>query len=319
MTVHSIMVTGANGFVGQALCAAIWERDMPLLLVTGTNKPAIFGTTIFKKIQPSTDWHTDLKNVDAVVHLAARVHMVHDPSPDPLRDYRLVNVDATLNLATQCAAAGVRRFVYLSSIKVNGEATTDLLFSESNIPAPSDPYGISKHEAEVALRRLGQETGMEIVIIRPPLVYGPRVKANFLRLMRWVRRGIPLPLASVDNRRSMIYVGNLVDVILRCLAHNDAAGRTFVVSDGHDVSIPELIRVLASAMGRRPMLLPMPPAALRLAASLAGRGAAAERLLNSLQVDIEYTRKTLEWNPPYSFEAGIEETVRYFLDADRVS
>lgn len=313
------MITGAGGFVGQALCQAMQDRGIKFFGVTRTSMPTAPNSPIVQNIVPSTDWRADLENVEAVVHLAGRVHVVQDSSLDPLSAYRQANVDTTINLASQCAVVGVRRFIYVSSIKVNGELTTVQPFCESNIPAPEDPYGISKHEAELGLRKLSQETGLEVVIIRPPLVYGPRVKANFLQLMRWVHRGIPLPLASVDNRRSMVYAGNLVDLIIRCLTHDAAPGRTFLVSDDHDVSVAELVRHLAGAMGRRPMLFPLPQGALRLGAQLVGKGQMAGRLLDSLQVDIELTKRVLQWTPPYSFVAGIETTVRHFLDAERAS
>lgn len=314
-----VLVTGATGFVGQALCEGLLDSGIKFLPVMRTGTMPLSGATIVRNIQPSTDWRADLENVEAVVHLAGRVHIMRDSAFDPLSAYKRANVDATMNLASQCAVSGVRRFVYLSSIKVNGELTTVQPFSESDIPAPEDPYGISKHEAELGLRKLSQETGLEVVIIRPPLVYGPRVKANFLQLMRWVHRGIPLPLASVDNRRSMVYAGNLVDLIIRCLTHDAAPGRTFLVSDDHDVSVAELVRHLAGAMGRRPMLFPLPQGALRLGAQLVGKGQMAGRLLDSLQVDIELTKRVLQWTPPYSFVAGIETTVRHFLDAERAS
>lgn len=316
MNHSTVLVTGASGFIGQALCASMREKGMTFLPVVRTNIGTYTGICISKPFDSTTDWRAELEKVDTVVHLAGRAHKVRDLSADPLRDYRLANVDTTLNLAAQAAAVGVRRFIYLSSIKVNGESTTVRPFSEADVPAPADPYGISKHEAELRLKKLSQDTGLEVVIIRPPLVYGPRVKANFLQLMRWVYRGVPLPLANVNNRRSMIFVGNLVDFILRCITHEGAPGRTFLVSDDHDVSIAELVQGLSVAMGRRPKLFFLPPGLLRLAASLLGRGATAERLLNSLQVNVEYAKSVLEWSPPYSFEAGIEETVGHFLKAE---
>lgn len=310
----TVLVTGANGFIGQALCAGIRKKGMAFRPVVRTNNDTDSGICAPKNIDPTTDWRVALESIHTVVHLAGRVHMVHESSRDPLRDYRLANVDATLNLAGQAAKAGVRRFIYLSSIKVNGESTTVRPFSESDAPAPADPYGISKLEAEQGLRELSQETGLEVVIIRPPLVYGPRVKANFLQLMRWVHRGIPLPLASVDNRRSMIFVDNLVDFILHCIAHKGAPGRTFLVSDDHDVSIAELVQRLSLTMGRAPKLFPVPPGMLMALSRVIGIASVTERLLNSLQVDVEQTKSVLNWFPPYSFACGIEETVRYFLE-----
>ena len=312
-----MLVTGASGFIGHAVCHAMRERAIKFRPVTRGAVSLASHAAILKDIGPRTDWGDELKDIDTVVHLAARVHMVRDLSGDPLRDYRLANVDTTLNLARQCASTGVRRFIYLSSIKVNGEWTTGRPFSAMSKPAPMDPYGISKLEAEQGLCKLSEETGLEVVIIRPPLVYGPRVKANFLQLMRWVSRGVPLPLASVDNRRSMVFVDNLVDLILRCVTHPDAPGRTFLVSDDHDVSVPELVRSLAAAMGKSSRLFPVPPSMLMMLARLVEKVGTAERLLNSLQVDIEQTKSVLNWTPPYLFESGIEKTVKYFLEQDR--
>jgi len=317
MSDFTILVTGASGLVGYALCSEMRERAIKFRPVIRGAVSVASQAAITKTIGPCTDWRVDLKAIDTVVHLAARVHMVRDVSVDALREYRIANVDATLNLARQCAEAGVRRFVYLSSIKVNGEWTAGRPFSVIDPAAPADPYGASKLEAEQGLHELSRETGLEVVVIRPPLVYGPRVRANFLQLMRWVSRGVPLPLASVDNRRSMVFVDNLVDLILRCVTHPDAPGRTFLVSDDHDVSVPELVRSLAAAMGKRSRLIHVPPSMLMMLARLVGKIGTAERLLNSLQVDIEQTKNVLNWTPPYTFESGIEKTVKYFLEQDR--
>lgn len=316
MSDSTVLVTGANGFVGSALCSRMQQRGIAYLPVMRTGMATACRKACVKEIHPLTDWSAELKEVNAILHLAARVHLLHDSSPDPLRDYRLVNVDATLNLARQAAAAGVRRFVFLSSIKVNGESTDIRPFSEADVPAPIDPYGISKYEAEQGLLALAQQTGLEVVIIRPPLVYGPGAKANFLQLMRWVHRGIPLPLASVDNRRSMIFVSNLVDFILCCLTHEAAGGHTFLVSDNHDVSVADLIRHLSIAMGKRSPLFPFPSRMLEHVARLTGRKDVVTRLLSSLQVDIQCAQSVLNWKPSYTFEAGIEKTVRHFLQAE---
>ena len=315
----SVLVTGANGFIGRTLCETMRIRGIGFLPVVRRRVSSDFVSAAVKDIGPSTDWRAELRNIGAVVHLAARVHAVHDSSLNPLREYRFANVESTLNLAAQCAAAGVRRFVYISSVKVNGESTREYPFSELDLPAPADPYGISKYEAEVGLQRLSRETGLEVVVIRPPLVYGSKVKANFLQLMQWVNRGVPLPLASIDNRRSLIFVENLVDVILRCIKHSEAPGHTFLVSDGHDVSIAELIRAVASAMDRQAMIFPLPPVLLRMSAILTGKKSVADRLLNSLQVDIGCAKRVLGWFPPYSFETGIDRTVRDFIETYRAS
>jgi nucleoside-diphosphate-sugar epimerase len=317
MDKEKVLVTGANGFIGQALCISMREKNIDLVPVVRETVASLPNALIIENINPSTDWHAALVDVSVVVHLAARVHVLKDLSSDPLRDYRIANVDATLNLASQCVRCGVKRFIYLSSIKVNGESTTIRPFSAFDVPNPTDPYGISKCEAEQGLKNIALQTGLEVVIIRPPLVYGPKVKANFLQLMRLVRRRIPLPLANVGNRRSMVFVGNLVDLIIRCITCNTAVGHTFLVSDGHDVSTTALINSISLAMGKRPMLFSMPPNVLILAANVIEKKFIAERMLTSLQLDIEFTKDTLGWEPPYSFEIGIDQTVKHFLAVTR--
>lgn len=258
----------------------------------------------------STDWNLALKGVQAVVHCAARVHVMQDDATDPLQAYREVNVNGTLNLARQAAQAGVRRFVFVSSIKVNGEATQPgQPFTADDVPLPLDPYGVSKFEAEVGLRDIESQTGMEVVIVRPPLVYGPGVKANFASMMRWVARGIPLPLAAIHNARSMVALDNLVDLLLTCLKHPAAAGQTFLVSDGEDVSTTELLRRTAQAMGKRALLLPVPASVLEIGATLLGKRAVAQRLCGSLQVDIAKTRRLLDWTPPLTLDQGLKKAV----------
>jgi nucleoside-diphosphate-sugar epimerase len=259
---------------------------------------------------PATDWSAALQDVDKLVHCAARVHVMQDDSTDPLRAYRLVNVECTLNLARQAAASGVRRFVFVSSIKVNGEATQPRQpFSADDLPAPLDPYGVSKLEAEQGLREIEARTGMEVVIVRPPLVYGPGVKANFASMMRWVARGLPLPFGAIDNARSMVALGNLVDFLVTCLKHPEAAGQTFLVSDGEDVSTTELLRRTAKAMGKKALLLPIPSSVLVSGATLLGKRSVAQRLCGSLQVDIEKTRRLLGWNPPLTLDQGLKKAV----------
>lgn len=302
-----ILVTGATGFVGQALCAELSRRQMVYRPVSRAPKPGFVAMGTF---DGATDWSGALAGVETVVHLAARVHVMNDSSVDPLAAFRAANVSATVNLARQAAASGVRRFIFLSSIKVNGEATQPgRPFTASDTPRPEDPYGLSKQEAEDALFALGRQTGMEIVVIRPPLVYGPGVKANFASMMKWVKRGIPLPLGLATNRRSLVFVGNLVDFVLLCKQHPAAANRVFLVSDGVDLSMSELLRCLALATGRRAHLLPVPPALLRGAAAMLGRGAAARRLLGSLQVDITQTTSVTGWTPPYTIDEGLKRTV----------
>lgn len=239
---------------------------------------------------------------------------MNENSSDPLAAFRAVNVEGTLNLARQAAGAGVGRFVYLSSVKVNGEKTdAGHPFTADDAVAPDDAYGQSKHEAEEALRALALETGIEVVIIRPPLVYGPGVKANFARLMHAVHRGLPLPLGAIDNRRSLVALENLVDLIVKCIEHPDAANQTFLVSDGEDLSTTQLLKKIGQALGKPSRLIPVPLVLLKLAGDLVGRGAAIQRLCGSLQVDIEKTRRCLDWTPPLSVDEGLKRVAEEYL------
>ena len=259
----------------------------------------------------STDWHAALIGVHSVVHCAARVHVMKDDATDPLQAYREVNVNGTLNLARQAAQAGVGRFVVISSIKVNGEATQPgQFFTADDVPSPLDPYGVSKLEAEQGLREIEAQTGMEVVIVRPPLVYGPGVKANFASMMRWVARGMPLPLGAIHNARSMVALDNLVDLLVICIKFPAAAGHTFLVSDGEDVSTTELLRRTANAMGKKALLLPVPASVLELGATLLGKRDVAQRLCGSLQVDMTRTRRLLGWNPPLTLDQGLKKAVK---------
>lgn len=306
-----ILVTGSTGFVGSALLPVLPGHNLRRALrqPTADHHP---GDIVIGNITLSTNWRTALADVDCVVHLAARTHVLDEHCADALAAYRQINVEATRNLAEQAAAAGVRRFVFLSSIKVNGEATDMRPFTRDDAPQPLDAYGISKREAEDALRRIGADSGMEIVILRPPLVYGPGVKGNFLRLLQAVARGTPLPLASISNQRSLVYVGNLVDAIIACMDAPAAAGKTFLVSDGEDVSTPVLIRKIAAALGRSPRLLPCPPALLRSVARLFGKEAAVMRLTGSLVVDNSALRRELGWQPRYSLDQGLNATAQWY-------
>ena len=302
-----ILVTGATGFVGQALCAELSRREIGYRPVSRVPRPDFIAIGAMDR---NTDWSDALAGVDTVMHLAARVHVMNESAADPLAAFRAVNVDATANLARQAAAAGVKRFVFLSSIKVNGEETAaGKPFRASDVPHPQDAYGRSKLEAEEALLAISAETGMEVLIIRPPLVYGPGVKANFASLMKWAARPFPWPFGAVRNRRSLVYVGNLVDFMLLCASHPAVGNRVFLVSDDEDLSIGQLIAKLSSATGRKAWMLPVPPALLEGIAALLGRRAAAQRLLGSLQVDIGETRAVTGWSPPYSVEEGLTATV----------
>lgn len=306
-----VLVTGAAGFVGTALCRTL--RAAGTSVRATVRKGAGPGETNVGDLNGSTDWRAALAGCDVVYHLAARVHVMADVDQDPLRAYREVNVDGTLNLARQAVAAGVRRFVFVSSVKVNGEATTGQPFTASDVPMPCDPYGQSKMEAEQALQQLARDSGLEVVIVRPPLVYGPGVKANFLSLIKLVEKGIPLPFGSIDNARSMVAVDNLVDLLIVCGTHLRAPGHIFMVSDGADMGIRELVTKIAKAMHKRLLLVPVPVGLMTGAAKLIGKQGVVDRLLGSLQVDIENTRVTLEWQPVVTPQLAIDKTVEQFF------
>ena len=303
-----ILVTGANGFVGKSLCAELSLRGHAVRMASrvAVDEFANFEQVISGSIGPDTNWLSALNDLDAVIHLAARVHVMKDTAADPLAEFRKVNVAGTLNLARQAAAMGIKRFVFLSSVKVNGEYTlSGQAFTELDIAAPQDAYGVSKHEAEMGLRQIALTTGMEVVIIRPPLVYGPGVKANFAALMRAVQRGWPFPLGTVHNQRSLVALDNLVDFIVACTVHPHAANQTFLVSDGQDLSAAELVQGLARAASVSAYLLPVPVWVLQAAAALAGKGDAMQRLCGNLQVDTSKARKLLDWMPPVSVNDGL--------------
>jgi UDP-glucose 4-epimerase len=256
-------------------------------------------------LEPATDWSVALGGILVVVHCAARVHVMADTAANPLEEFRRVNVQGTLNLARQAAAAGVRRFVIVSSIGVNGAETFQRPFTAHDEAAPHSPYAASKYEAELGLQALAAETGLEVVIIRPPLVYGPGAPGNFGSLMRWLKRGVPLPLGAIHNQRSLVALDNLVDLLVTCITHPAAANQTFLVSDGEDVSTTELLRRMGEAMGRPARLLPVPVSLLKLAAIVVGKPDVAQRLCGSLQVDISKTRQLLSWTPPLSLDEGL--------------
>ncbi len=307
-----VLVTGASGFVGKSLCTELARRGdaVRAAIRSGHFEPGNPDVAMVGAIDGETDWSAALSDQDAVVHLAARVHVMKDAAAAPLMAFRQINVQASLNLARQAAAAGVKRFVFVSSVKVNGECTLPgQAFAESDLPAPQDAYGLSKHEAEQGLRQLAAGTGMELVIVRPPLVYGPGVKANFASLMRVVQRGWPLPLGAVHNRRSLVALDNLVDFIAACVAHRQAANQTFLVSDGHDLSTPDLVRGLARAAGVTARLIPVPVWVLQTGATLVGQGESIQRLMGNLQVDISKARALLGWMPPVAVEDGLRRAL----------
>lgn len=312
-----LLITGATGFVGRALTDRLRAEGRTFRRALRNSQGADETSTIVGPVGADTHWEMAVSGCSAVVHLAARVHVMREAATQPLSAFREVNVEGTRTLALQAARAGVRRFVFLSSVKVNGEATAGRAFEEVDPPNPQDPYGISKREAEDVLRRIARETGLEVVILRPPLVYGPGVKANFLRMMRWIDRGVPLPLGSVRNARSLVYVGNLVDAVIRCVEHPAAAGETFLVDDGEPVSTPQLLREIGAALGRPARLFPIPPALLKAAAILVGRGEDAARLLGDLVVDDARLRRVLDWRPPYTRSEGLAQTVDWIRAVSR--
>jgi nucleoside-diphosphate-sugar epimerase len=308
-----ICVTGASGFVGQALCAELLRQGRPVrsALRQRGGRPALpqgGEAVVVNTLDAATDWSAALADCSAVVHLAARVHVMRDEASDLLAEFRKMNTEGTLNLARQAAQAGVKRFVFVSTIKVNGEGR-DTPYRETDPAAPEDAYAISKWEAEQGLQQIARETGLEIVILRPPLVYGPGVKANFLRLMQMVQRAWPLPLGAIRNRRSFLYLGNFVDAIRVCIEHPDAAGQTFLLDDGEPVSTPELVRALAHAVDRPARLWAVPVRALELAGALVGKRATVTRLTGSLYVDNSTIRSRLGWTPPHTLAQGLAATV----------
>jgi len=316
--VISALVSGASGFVGRAVCEKALDLgmkvrgshrspDSQLLVPQGVEKiqiPSVHG---------NTDWSNALGGIDVVIHLAGRVHIAKETAVNPLAAYREVNTAGTEQLARAAAAAGIKRLVYVSTIKVNGEQTKTSPFTEADAPQPQDAYAICKWESEQALHRIGTESGLEIVILRPPLVYGRGVGANFLRLLNLVRRGIPLPLASVLNRRSLIYVKNLADAVLTSATHPRAKGQTFLVSDGDDVSTPELIRRIAEGMELPSRMFRCAPSLLNAVASIVGKSAEVGRLLGSLAIDSTRFGSETGWTPPYSLSEGLRETIEWYL------
>lgn len=311
-----VLVTGATGFVGRAVCRALSAVGCAVVAAVRDGNADIAPGAIPCLVPDIgiADWAPHLKGIDAVVHLAARVHRPSETDAAALAESRRVNRDGTLRLAEAAGAAGVRRFVFASSIKVNGETTDHRPpFTEDDPPQPRDAYAVSKWEAEQGLRTIATQTGLEAVIVRPPLVYGEGVKANFLALLKICRWAPPLPFAAVDNRRSLIYVGNLADAMARCVVHPAAAGQVFLVRDGEDVSTPDLMRRIAAALKRPARLFAVPPALLKALAGLAGCGDMAARLLDTLAVDDRRIRRELGWSPPFTMAEGLARTASWFL------
>ena len=313
-----VLVTGANGFIGQTLCERMlaegWQvRGTVRSLNQVNNLPSGVDALPVGSIGPDTEWSKVLIGIDTVVHLAARVHIMKDSSSNPFAEYRKVNVMGSERLALTAAECGVKRFIFMSSIKVNGEENVRA-YKEEDAPAPKDSYGISKMQAEKRIKQIAADSGMDLVILRPPLVFGPGVKANFLELMKIVDKGTPLPLAKVDNRRSFIYIENLVDAVLTCIKHSGSAGQTYFVSDNEDVSTPELIRKTASALKKPTRLFPFPKLLLFILGRLIGKGPAVDRLFGSLTVDISKIKQGLGWKPPFTMEHGLQKTAEWYKE-----
>jgi nucleoside-diphosphate-sugar epimerase len=311
-----VLVTGATGFVGRALCAKLAELGYAVRRAVRT-PPAEpgrdrFDTIVTGELGPDTDWSRALQGVSVVYHLAARTHVLRETASDALAEYRRINVGGTRALAQAALRAGARRMIFLSSIKVTGECTEGHPFTEDTPPQPEDAYGISKWEAEQALCAVAGGTGLDTMILRPPLVYGPGVKGNFFRLMRWVARGVPLPLASVTNCRSLVYVENLVDAIITAGNTQTAARKIYLVSDHEDVSTPQLIRSIAAALQVSPRLFPCPPALLTTSAAALGKGEEMRRLIGSLQIDSARIRHELHWNPRFRLAQGLAQTAQWY-------
>lgn len=313
-----MLVSGATGFVGSALVNKLLTLQNVSVIAGGRCNKASYPAGVIGLLMPdlsSLNETLSLEGIDVLVHTAAKVHSMADDSESLLTDFRKVNVDGTLNLARQAANAGVRRFIFISSIKVNGEETQlGYPFSPDAAAAPMDPYGVSKMEAEQVLLKLAMQTEMEVVIIRPVLVYGPNVKANFMNMLRWLRKGVPLPFGAIHNKRSLVSLDNLVDLIITCLAHPAAVNQTFLVSDGEDLSTTELLRRMSAALCVPARLIPVPRWMLMLAATLLGKQALSQRLCGSLQVDISKTIELLDWAPPVSVDEALRKTAHYFVN-----
>lgn len=308
----TILITGATGFIGRNLCALVKEKGYSVLVAIRNNVRNLSGVDEYIQvgdIDESTDWRQALAGVDTVIHLAARAHIVRESVVDSLEAFRKVNVRGTERLARMAAKAGVRRFIFISSVKVNGEGSTRP-YSENDTPKPQDAYGISKREAEDSLARTAAETGLQVVILRLPLVYGPGVKANFKSLIKIIGIGLPLPLKMVNNRRSFLYVGNLADAIIVCVGHPLAADETFMVSDCADVSTPDLIKMIACAIGRKAVLFSLNPGFLKALCKIMGRGEELEKLTGTLVVDSSKIKNLLGWKPRFTMEEAIRQTVK---------
>ncbi|MDO9046106.1 MAG: SDR family oxidoreductase [Methylobacter sp.] len=312
-----ILVTGASGFVGHQLIQTLKQRYCLKVIAIGRSVLQSCADEFFvvSNFDQQGVWQEPLEGCDVVIHLAARVHVMHDRAEDPLEAFLAVNLHGTVNLANAAAKAGVKRFVYVSSIKVNGEYTEGQPFTAQDAPNPQDPYAVSKWRAEQALLKLSEETGMEVVIVRPPLVYGPGVKANFASLLNVVNKRLPLPLSCINNTRSMIYVGNLADALITCATHANAAGQTYLVCDNENVSTPQLIKKLAFVLKRPYLVFPFPLSIMRLLARLVAKSSAVDRLTQSLVIDCSTLCNELDWEPPFTMQEGLLETAQWYIES----
>jgi nucleoside-diphosphate-sugar epimerase len=311
-----LLLTGATGFVGKALLTELLQNDFEVI-VSIRNTP-ISSSVKVKTIKTgnllaTTDWSPALQNIDIVIHSAARVHVMQDSSSNPLAEFRKTNVDGTLNLARQAEKSGASRFIFISSIKANGNSSSSLsMLKQDDVAPPTDPYGLSKYEAEQGLLELAKNSKMEVVIIRPPLVYGPNVKGNFLSLLKYIKKGLPLPLGSIKNKRSLVALDNLVNFIRHCTTHPKAANEIFFISDGEDVSTTELLMKIAKAFNKKLFLIPIPPIALSFIAKLFGKDAMAIRLLESLQVDNSKAIELINWRPVISMDSQLKKIADFY-------
>ena len=315
-----IMITGANGFVGRRLLTYLNTAGHKTRAVV--RRPSVSvdvpgESIVVGAIDANTDWQAALDESDVVVHLAARVHVMNETESDPLDAFRRVNLEGTMTLARAAVKAGVKRFVYVSSIKVNGEATYGQPFTPQQAVNPHDPYALSKWEAEKALKELSAQSGMEVVIIRPPLVYGPRVKANFLSLIKLARNGVPLPLGGIKNRRTMVALENLVDLIKTCCEHPAAAGQVFLAGDDETVSTAELVVRISRALGRPSRVFNFPPLIMALTTKLLGKEDVWRRLSGSLEVDTSSAKTILGWKPVVTMDEQLQQVAEWFLNNEQ--